>query len=255
MAEKVKVKSGQTLSSIAKANNTTVSALLDANPKLTEQAKYNDGKTLFSGTTITIPDAPTSRNVPLGVTDSQNQARIAAEAAGTPTGSPFTTPASEGGQFTGPIPVGATRTETGYTTADGEEVTPTSPYTYDPVSKTFKPNFPASKTGKKEVSRVKNPDGTFTVTYDDGTTEIVGTPTGKTVTRTEILGSGASRVIRTYYSDGTFIDTPAPDTTPQGMSAEDVQKLLMQPLQNQWLVFRHNLLLNRKLPSKQSLSS
>lgn len=253
MAEKVKVKSGQTLSSIAKANNTTVSALLDANPKLTEQAKYNDGKTLFSGTTITIPDAPTSRNVPLGVTDSQNQARIAAEAAGTPTGSPFTTPASEGGQFTGPIPVGATRTETGYTTADGEEVTPTSPYTYDPVSKTFKPNFPASKTGKKEVSRVKNPDGTFTVTYDDGTTEIVGTPTGKTVTRTEILGSGASRVIRTYYSDGTFIDTPAPDTTPQGMSAEDVQKAIDAALAKSMASFQAQLTAQQKAAEQAKL--
>lgn len=30
---------------------------------------------------------------------------------------------------------------------------------------------------KKEVSRVKNADGTFTVTYDDGTTAVEGTPT------------------------------------------------------------------------------
>ncbi len=185
MAEKVKVKSGQTLSSIAKANNTTVSALLDANPKLTTEAKYNDGRTLFSGTTIKIPDAPKSKIV------SDSAGTTPASTAGNiPTGSPFTTPAPEGGQFTGPIPVGATRTETGYTTADGETVTPTAPYTYDPVSGTFKSNFPEDKPGKKEVSRVKNPDGTFTVTYDDGTTEIVGTPTGKTVTRTEILGSG-----------------------------------------------------------------
>ena len=72
MAETVRVQSGQTLSGIAKANNTTVQALLDANPKLTTQAKYNDGRTLFSGTTIKIPEPitqPTSPNLgnrPLG---------------------------------------------------------------------------------------------------------------------------------------------------------------------------------------------
>jgi len=37
---------------------------------------------------------------------------------------------------------------------------------------------PDKPTGKKEVSRVKNADGTFTVTYDDGTTAIVGEPIG-----------------------------------------------------------------------------
>ena len=39
--------------------------------------------------------------------------------------------------FTGPIPVGSTRTETGYTTATGETVEPTAPYKYDPVSGEF----------------------------------------------------------------------------------------------------------------------
>ena len=121
-----------------------------------------------------------------------------------------TTPAPAGTMFTGPIPVGATRTATGYTTADGETVTPSTPATL--------------KT-KKEVSRVDNKDGTFTVTYDDGSTEIVGTktPTAKTVTRTEILGSGANRVIRTYYSDGSFTDTPSPDNTPAGITPEQMQ--------------------------------
>lgn len=51
----VTVKSGQTLSSIAKANGTTVSAILAANPKFTSQAKYNNGNTIFSGTTVKIP--------------------------------------------------------------------------------------------------------------------------------------------------------------------------------------------------------
>lgn len=89
MAEKVKVQSGQTLSAIAKANNTTVAALREANPKLTENPKYNNGNTLFSGTTIVIPAAKPTPAI--------------------------TTPAQPTGMFTGPIPVGTTRTATGYT--------------------------------------------------------------------------------------------------------------------------------------------
>ena len=49
------VKSGDTLSGIAKANGTTVTALQAANPKLMEEDKYNDGRTIFSGTKINIP--------------------------------------------------------------------------------------------------------------------------------------------------------------------------------------------------------
>ena len=49
MAEtKVTVRSGQTLSSIAKANGTTVSAILKANPALTTNPKYNNGNTVQS---------------------------------------------------------------------------------------------------------------------------------------------------------------------------------------------------------------
>jgi len=49
------VKSGDTLSGIAKANGTTVAALQAANPKLMTDDKYNDGRTIFSGTKINIP--------------------------------------------------------------------------------------------------------------------------------------------------------------------------------------------------------
>lgn len=42
----------------------------------------------------------------------------------------------------------------------------------DVINKKF-----AGATGKKEVSRKANNDGTFTVTYSDGSTEIIGTPT------------------------------------------------------------------------------
>jgi TP901 family phage tail tape measure protein len=51
----VTAKSGQTLSSIAKANKTTVSAILAANPKFTQDSKYKGGNTIFSGTTVKIP--------------------------------------------------------------------------------------------------------------------------------------------------------------------------------------------------------
>lgn len=55
MADKVTVKSGQTLSSIAKANNTTVTALKNANPVLTTNPKYQGGSVIFSGTKLNLP--------------------------------------------------------------------------------------------------------------------------------------------------------------------------------------------------------
>lgn len=57
MAEKVTVKSGQTLSSIAKSNNTTVAAIKAANPVLTTNPKYQGGNVIFSGTKLNIPTA------------------------------------------------------------------------------------------------------------------------------------------------------------------------------------------------------
>jgi len=59
MAEKVTVKSGQTLSSIAKANNTTVTALKNANPILTSNPKYQGGNVIFSGTKLNLPGTTT----------------------------------------------------------------------------------------------------------------------------------------------------------------------------------------------------
>jgi LysM repeat protein len=60
----VVVKSGDTLSSIAKANGTTVSAILAVNPKLTTDSKYNNGETIFSGTKITLPTAAATGSNP-----------------------------------------------------------------------------------------------------------------------------------------------------------------------------------------------
>jgi hypothetical protein len=60
----VVVKPGDTLSGIAKANKTTVSALLAANPVLTTNPKYNNGKTIFSGTKIRLPGMSKGGTVP-----------------------------------------------------------------------------------------------------------------------------------------------------------------------------------------------
>jgi hypothetical protein len=69
MAEKVTVKSGQTLSSIAKANNTTVAAIKEANPVLTTNPKYQGGNVIFSGTKLNVPTTMGSTG-PIGATGS-----------------------------------------------------------------------------------------------------------------------------------------------------------------------------------------
>jgi len=73
---KVTVKPGDTLSGIAKANGTTLAAVLAANPKFTEQDKYKNGNMIWSGTTVTIPAvvpkaAPAPAPAPAAKTSSQ----------------------------------------------------------------------------------------------------------------------------------------------------------------------------------------
>jgi hypothetical protein len=82
-----------------------------------------------------------------------------------------------------------------------------------PVGATGPINIPVFESGVKEVSRKDNGDGTFTVTYSDGTTKIVGTktPTGKTVTSVTYEGTGKNRIKITKYSDGTETREAAPD--------------------------------------------
>lgn len=57
MATTYTVTGGDTLSAIARRYGTTVSALLEANPRLTTEAKYKNGSVIFSGTKIRIPDS------------------------------------------------------------------------------------------------------------------------------------------------------------------------------------------------------
>ena len=58
------VKSGDSLSAIAKRYNTTVSQLLLLNPKLTDDPRYKDGKVIFSGTKITLPGTESKTATP-----------------------------------------------------------------------------------------------------------------------------------------------------------------------------------------------
>jgi hypothetical protein len=50
----VRVERGDTLSAIAKANKTTVAALLDLNPKFKEDPKYQGGNMIFSNTLVNL---------------------------------------------------------------------------------------------------------------------------------------------------------------------------------------------------------
>ena len=71
-----------------------------------------------------------------------------------------------------------------------------------------------SADGKSWVKPPMPTDGTYE--WNDSTGWVKKTtpntnPT-PTVVDTQIIGSGTNRVIRTYYSNGTYIDTPAPET-------------------------------------------
>ena len=80
-AAKYVVKAGDTLSAIAKANNTTLKAVLAANPKFTEVDKYKNGNMIWSGTTVVIPPKTVAAAAPKGIAynDAQNTARLAAQ--------------------------------------------------------------------------------------------------------------------------------------------------------------------------------
>jgi hypothetical protein len=77
----VKVQPGNTVSQIAKANGLTTKEVLALNPALTSNPKYDGGNTVFSGTQIRVePKVTTPVSSGGGITDSQNAARLAAEA-------------------------------------------------------------------------------------------------------------------------------------------------------------------------------
>jgi hypothetical protein len=85
-----------------------------------------------------------------------------AAAAPAPVTNPFVTMVDPNApkMFVGPIPVGSTRTEAGYTTAAGETVEPQAPYKYDPVSQQFTPVDPRLITEEPVEEEEEEPPAT-----------------------------------------------------------------------------------------------
>lgn len=229
MAEKVTAKSGDTLSGIAKANGTTVAQILADNPTLAARAAA--GQTvLFSGTKVNIT-APQQATNPYAAATSGPAA-----GAGTNVGT-ASSPINEASQALQRLTSGQTLTDaekkilgmgnTGVASSDTTGITENPP------------------AGKKEVSRKTNADGTVTITYDDGTTETTGTPTGKKVVRTYFSGSGANRVQITEYDDGTKDTVPAPEAA-AGMTPDQVTDLINKAIANQNAEFQKMLAAQQK---------
>ena len=233
MAEKVKAKSGDTLSGIAKAQGTTVAQILADNPTLA--ARQAAGQTvLFSGTTVKIT-APQQATNPYAAATS---GPAAGAGAGVGTASVPSNAAADalrrltsGQTLTAEdkaiLNIGNTGATTGGDTTDGGGDNP-----------------PA---GVTEVSRVDNKDGTFTVTYSDGSVKVIGTKTatGKKIVRQYYSGSGAARVQITEYDDGTKDTVPAPEQA-AGLGAEDVNKLIQAAIANQNAEFQKMLAAQQK---------
>ena len=213
MAEKVTAKSGDTLSGIAKANGTTVAQILKDNPTLAARAAAGT-PVLFSGTKVAI-NAPQTSSNPYGPTTTGQGAGLGT--ASVPISTVDTTTLAGIAKASGTT--GAT------VDSAGEDVTPTE----EPPA------------GVTETGRVDNKDGTFTVTYSNGTTKIIGTKTtGKKATRTYYSGSGANRVQITEYDDGTKDTIPAPEAA-AGMSTEDVNAAIQKAITAQNAEFQKML--------------
>jgi hypothetical protein len=221
---KVPVKSGDTLSGIAKANGTTVDAILADPRNATIAARVEAGQTaIFNGSSVAIPAKTPAATaaVPAGTVNTNTASGVAAASG---TGTTVTTPDPNAPKmFTGPIPVDSTRTATGYIDSSGTAVNPTAPYTYDPVSGEFKPTAGTAATGRTVVSTTANGDGTFTVTYSDGTTEITGTKTSTTKTVTRMVSNGDG-TFTTFYSDGTSEITGTKSQA--GLTTDQINKMM-----------------------------
>ena len=229
-APKVTAKSGDTLSGIAKANGTTVAQILADNPTLAARAAA--GQTvLFSGTKVAIT-APQQATNPYA-------AATSGPAAGTGTN-----------VGTASVPIDAAsdalrKLTSGQTLTDAEKKILGMGNTGAATSDTTGVDTPPA--GVTEVSRVDNKDGTFTVTYSDGTTKIIGTKTatGKKVVRQYYSGSGAARIQITEYDDGTTDQTPAPEQA-AGMTPEDVNAAIQKAIAAQNAEFQKMLAAQQK---------
>jgi len=80
-----RVKPGDTLSQIAKSNNTTVKELLKINPALTTNPKYDGGRTIFSNTKIVLePGVKTPKVTPAPSTEPDTRGDTPAGSEGQP---------------------------------------------------------------------------------------------------------------------------------------------------------------------------
>jgi hypothetical protein len=208
MAEKVPVKKGDTLSTIAAAKGTTVAQILADNPVL--KARADAGQTvLYSGTKVLITEPNTATN-PYGPTTSGAGA----------------------GLGTGAVPIGPTSgvdttTLEGILAASGTTLDPSGKIidnpntgTYNPITKSFDPIEPP-------VKKDEPPAG------------------GRKVTSQYYSGSGANRILVIQYDDGTTDQVPAPETT-AGMSAEDVNRLIQEAINGQNQKFQEMLAAQQK---------
>jgi hypothetical protein len=213
MAQKVTAASGDTLSGIAKANGTTVAQILADNPTLAARAAA--GQTvLFSGTKVAITSPQQATNPYAAATSGP------AAGAGTNVGT-ASNPISEASQALQVLTSGGTLTDA------QKQILGMSPST----TGTAAAGAGGAGTGgggdtppadKTVVSTVDNGDGTFTVTYSDGTTSVTGTKTAqRTITRTVTNGDGTYTV---FYSDGTSEIQGSKVQT--GLTAEQVQAMI-----------------------------
>jgi len=151
MAEKiVPVKKGDTLSAIAAANKTSVAAIAAANPDITNLNKISIGQKIV--VPVTTPTKTSTNTYAGGVTGGNN---------------PFA--AGSGVNTTTLAGINAASGFTG-TTVTSTAVTSTA-VTSTAVTTNSNTSTVVTKT---EKSRVKNPDGTETVTWSDGTVTVEG---------------------------------------------------------------------------------
>ena len=227
MAEKYYAKPGDTLSEIADKYDTTVAQILADNPTLRDRAAK--GQTVLfnkTGVKITSPDTATN---PYGGTTSG-----AGVGSGIGTAS---VPLNEAAQALQRLTSGQTLSEADKRILNmGNTGEDTSGSAIDTTDTDDKP------AGVTETGRVDNGDGTFTVTYSDGTTKVTGTKnaSGKKVVRQYYSGSGANRIMVIQYDDGSTDQFPAPEGS-TGMTAEEVGKLISDAIAGQNAEFKRML--------------
>ena len=150
MAEKiVPVKKGDTISAIAAANKTSVAAIAAANPNITNLNKISIGQNIV--VPVTTPTKTSTNTYAGGVTGGNN---------------PFAA-----GSGVNTTTLAGINAASGFT---GTSVTSTPTTTTATTTKTTTNPTTSTVTTKTEKSRVKNPDGTETVTWSDGTVTVEG---------------------------------------------------------------------------------